>query len=94
MNCSEINKQPILLGEPKDRIGLVCIAQATAADLNRPGYLTGEEQRDYPRPNGYGNRHRKYLSNRVRASPTIFCRLSDTDREHKTIVHGIMVCAK
>jgi len=32
------------------------------------------EQRDYPRPNGYENRYRKYLGNRVRASRTNFGR--------------------
>jgi len=65
LNCPEINKQPILLVQPKDRISLVCIAQenAPAADLNRPRYLTGEKQRDYPRPNGYGKKHRRYLAN-------------------------------
>jgi len=57
-------KQPILLVEPKGRIGLVCIAQENtpAGDLKRPCYWTGEEQRDYPRPNGYGIRHRRYLA--------------------------------
>jgi len=30
LNCSEINKQPILLVEPKNRIGLICIAQDAA----------------------------------------------------------------
>jgi len=54
LNCHKLNKQPISLVEPKDKIGLVCIAQenALAADLNRPRYLTGEEQRYYPRPMG------------------------------------------
>jgi len=34
LNCPEINKQPISLVDPKDRIGLVCIAQenSPAAD--------------------------------------------------------------
>jgi len=70
-NCSELNKQRISLVEPKDRIDLICIAQENppAADLNRPRYLTGKEQRDCPRPNGHRNRHR---ANRVCVSPTIF----------------------
>jgi len=73
LNCSEINKQPISFVEPTNRIGLICIAQ-DAADLNWPRYLTDERQRDYPRPNGYGNRHRNYLGNRIRASRTNFGR--------------------
>jgi len=74
LNCREVNKQPILLVDPKDRIGLICIAQenAPAADLNRPCYLTGEVHRDYPRPNGYGNKHRRYPAQRIRASLTNF----------------------
>jgi len=74
LNCLKINKQPISLVEPKDRIGLVCIVQenALAADLNQARYLTGEEQRDYPRPNGYGKKYRRYLADRVRASKRIF----------------------
>jgi len=52
----------------------VSIAQenAPATDINLPCYLTDEEQRDYPRPNGNRNRHRRYMANRVRASPTNF----------------------
>jgi len=74
LNCPEINKQSISLGDPKDRIGLVCIAQENLpeADLNWLRYLTGEEQHDYPRPNCCGNRHKKYLGNRVRALRTNF----------------------
>jgi len=36
LNCTEINKLPISLVEPKYRIGLVCTAQenAPAAELN------------------------------------------------------------
>jgi len=78
LNYSEINKQPISLVEPKDRIDLVCIVQ-DAADVNRPRYLTGEEQRDYPRRNGYGKRHTKYWYNQVRVSPTNFLS-SERDR--------------
>jgi len=82
LNCSEINKQPILLVGPKNRIGLIRIAQ-DAADLNRPRYLTGEEQHEYPRPNGYENRHRKDMGNKVRASLTNFGRIQNyCSRKH------------
>jgi len=46
----------------------VLLAQenAPAADIDPPCYLAGQEQRDYPRPNGY--RNRRYLADQVRAS--------------------------
>jgi len=53
---------------------IVSIAQENApgADINAPGYLTGEGQGDCPRPNGYRNKHRRYSTDRVRASPSNF----------------------
>jgi len=58
---------------PLDEI--VSIAQENAIAAEKPSYLTGEGQGDYPRPNGYKNKHRRYSADRVRASPTNF--LSD-----------------
>jgi len=58
VNGSKINKQSVFLVEPRiNGIGLVSIAQenALAADIDPPCYLTGEEQCNYPRPNGYRN---------------------------------------
>jgi len=62
---------------------LVSIAQenapaATNIDVNC--YVTGEGQGDYPRPNGYRNKHRRYSADRVRASPTNFWSGRNKDR--------------
>jgi len=72
LNSSKINKQPICLVDPTNGVGIVSIAQGTAAEIYPPRFRTGEEQRDYPRPNSYGNRYRRYSPNRVRASLTNF----------------------
>jgi len=74
LSSSKVNTQPICLVEPTNGIGIVglSIAQESAAEIYPPRFRTGEEQRDYLRPNGYGNRHRSYLPNRIRASPTNF----------------------
>jgi len=56
LNSPKINKQPVsLVALILDGIGLVCIAQGPAAEIDPPCYLTGEEHRDYPRPSGYRN---------------------------------------
>jgi len=96
LNGPKIDEQSVFIVEPIiNEIGLVSMAQenAPAADMGPPCYLTGKKQRDYPRPNGYRNRHRRYLADRVRVPQRIF-RRRETDREHKTIVHGIMVLRK
>jgi len=55
---------------------IVSIAQenAPAAEkMDAPCYVTGNQgQGDYPRPNNYRNKHRRYSADQVRASPTNF----------------------
>jgi len=65
LSSYKINKQPICLVEPTTGVGIVglSIAQESAAEIYPPRFRTGKEQHDYPRPNGYGNRHRSYLPN-------------------------------
>jgi len=65
-----------LLGQLTPLADIVSIAQEkapAAAKIDVPCYVTGDlGQGDYPRPNDYRNKHRRYSADRVRASQTNF----------------------
>jgi len=59
------------IGQLTPLADIVSIAQETApaAVIDAPFYVTGDPgQGDYPRPNDYKNKHRRYSVDRVRAS--------------------------
>jgi len=64
VNGPNINEQSVFLLKPIFiEICRVYIAQEntpSASNIDEPCYFAGEEQRDYPGPNGYRNRQRRY----------------------------------